>query len=151
MSYPPLPIHGWRQRARRVLEAERDKMVEKGRDVEAKPDVRRAALENANAMHYALDVIEHEPAPPEPVASPEPATGERGYKPDVTIPTDVAFGVMEALRFAAMYLAPPEDWKPEKFDPPEVYAGEIADHYRKLQRAIARDWGVEDEVFPHGA
>lgn len=50
----------------------------------------------------------------------------------VTLPTGPLFHMLEALSFASMYLNPPEDWKPHKFDPPEQYAGELVRLHREL-------------------
>lgn len=68
-------------------------------------------------------------------------SGYREDHPGFHLPPSLAFTVLERLRFAAMYLAPPEDWKPEKFDPPEEYAAQIAETYR----AVLKLWTEQTE------
>lgn len=61
----------------------------------------------------------------------------------VTISLDLAFRLLEQTRIVTCYLDPPEDWKPWKFDSPEVYAGEIALTHKQLLKEMAEDMGVD--------
>ena len=66
-----------------------------------------------------------------------------GDQQEIKIPLHVLFDVLETLRISTMYLAPPEDWKPHKFDPPEEYAKSINATYRTLMAVMAEKMGVE--------
>lgn len=43
----------------------------------------------------------------------------------ITIPTELAFDVLEKMRLVTVYLDPPDDFRPSKWPTPQEYAEEV--------------------------